>query len=194
VTGTPLAGESWSLPLGGRPSAVTVGAATDTLEEIATALAAAIRLDNTLEGLVARFARAIDARPGYDASATGTVLSITRAGGAITAAAKNGVGNRVAQSGAAAATVTLDFAGASILHGETWTVEISQAGTTTVITEVAFDRYSAAAEGARVLVSDLSGAPFTPQLAVTPVAAPFDDSTAVAFRDLLDSNVTTGHV
>ena len=167
--GLPLAGEVWTATVAGRAYAVTVDGVTDTLAEIAAALADAVRVDNTLEGLAARLARNINAGGVYTASASGLQLTITRAGHAFTASVRNASGSYTDAEAGAAASITLDLGGSQV-HGEVWSVTITEAGVPTTVTATAFDRFTALSDGTRLLVADLTGSAFTPQFAVTPVS------------------------
>ncbi|MFA5123855.1 hypothetical protein, partial [Zavarzinia sp.] len=188
-------GEVWTLTLAGRAYAVTAGGAVSSLADIAAALAKAVHDDNTLEGLVARLAGAIDARAGYDATVSGTDLTILSAGGPVTAKLRDGAGTVVREASAAAANVTLSLGGLAPAQGELWTVEINLGSTPTVVSAVAFERFTAASEGAAILVTDLSGTPFTPQLVITPVSNyEIDATTPKAFIGVLDSTPTDTNV
>jgi hypothetical protein len=191
--GYPLAGEVWTVTVAGRAYAVTVDNVTDTLPEIAAAIADAIRIDNTFEGLVARLARAITAGGIYTATANGLDLTITRTGGSFTASVSNASGSYTDSEAVAGASVTLTLGG-SLTHGETWSVTISEAGVPTVITAIAFDRFTAVSEGSAVLVVDLTATAFTPALTVKPVSGyAVNGAAPAAFIGVLNSNLTTGN-
>ncbi|MFA5123571.1 beta strand repeat-containing protein, partial [Zavarzinia sp.] len=194
VFGVPLAGEVWAVTLAGRSYQVTVDASTDTLAEIAAALAEAIRFDNTVEGLVARLARAINTAGSYVATASGLTLSIT-AGAPITAKLKNGASNVVNFAATAATTVTLNFASASLKHAETWSVEITQGSAAAFVTETAFDRFTAASNGTQLLIADLTATAFVPQTAVTPVSGYSIDATPpAAFAAVFGNTPVAGQI
>ena len=174
LLGNPVAGEKWTVKLDGRDYTATVGTVVTSfqaLEDIATSLGAAIRFDNSVAGLVARLASAINLRGGdYTALASDTDLTITSSGGAITAVLESGQGTVVDEVDSAALSLTLSFAGASVSHGEEWTVRLDAAGTPTTVTATAFARFSAASDGTRLLIVDLPGIGFAPQTTIVPVS------------------------
>ena len=130
LTGYPMAGEVWTVRLGDRSYAVTATQSGRSWRSTCwrRRWSPPSRADNTTAGVVTRLANAIDDRAGFDASVSGTRITIVRTGGVITAALKNGAGVVLSRVTSAAAQVVLDFGSAEVALGEAWTVEITQAG------------------------------------------------------------------
>ena len=205
LEGTPGSGEVWTLTLNGNAYAVTVNATIDTLGEIAAALMAAVNADEITAA-------------GFSASSEDSTLIIVRRSGAAFTTAFN-----ITPSGAGTFTINATTAKTAIAvlndtphSGEQWTVSLSLGGTTTpfsysvtngqslaqiasglaaVINTTGPADFTAAGDGATLLITNRAGTTFAAAIEITAPAASnaiSTDSSSPAFTVDFAGTVATG--
>ncbi|HOQ62214.1 MAG TPA: hypothetical protein PKZ08_16420, partial [Vicinamibacterales bacterium] len=215
LSGTPAAGETWTLTVDGTPYSHTVGGATTakatfagtpvagniwTVRVDGTNYSATVAAGQTLAQVVGALAAAIDAASGYTASAEGDVLAVVKtAGGAMTLTATLPAGATSSIDGTTALTSTVTLSGTPAA-GDTWWVVVDGAGYSHVVTagqtlaQVAAalaaqingaEGYTASAEGAVINVTELAGTSVDGKAPDVSASLPAGASSTVAATETL---------